>query len=132
MSFPAGRPASIFAAMITIRECLAKLHAGEVCSLVVVSYDRRRDHKNGRRLRYDECALVWGDDKDQQPRSERALTELEKKAIGFDVPADRRNPNHQWHYTRNVRVYQQGNPTEMIVKIHPALIVEFNGETTCP
>lgn len=122
--------------MITIRECLTRLHAGEKCSIVVVSYDKRRANKSGRRLRYDECVLVGVAEQDREaepPRAERPLTHLERKLMISEAPViDRRDPNHQWHYTRNVRVYQQGQPTEMVVKIHPALIVEFNGETTCP
>jgi hypothetical protein len=43
-----------------------------------------------------------------------------------------RNPNHQWHYTRNIRLLSQGMATESIIKIHPPLIIEFNGQITTP
>ena len=43
---------------------------------------------------------------------------------------DKRNPLHNQHYTRNIRVVMDGLETESIYKIHPALIIEFNGQIT--
>lgn len=113
------------------------MHSGAVFSLVVVSYDERRKDKCGRLLEYDEAVLVWGDktDKPAEPqplRSERAPTPLERSLLP-DTPAPAtRKPNHAQHYTRNIRILMQGQPTEVIVKIHPALIIQFNGINTTP
>ena len=120
--------------MITIGNCLEKMHAGEVFSIAVVSFDSKRPAKCGRRLEYPEAVLVWGDGGSERGNgvSERPMTALEQKLSGAALPTDRRNPNHADWYTRNIRIFQGGRPTAMVVKIHPPLILEFNGETTCP
>ncbi len=43
---------------------------------------------------------------------------------------DKRDPNHGAHYTRNIRVIIDGHQTEILYKIHPLLIIEFNGQPT--
>lgn len=119
--------------MLTIKKCLEIMHAGEVFSLRVVSYDRRRKDKTGQVQEYPEAQLVWGDGGNDraQPKSERQPTDLERALAGY-VEVDKRDPRHADWYTRNIRILQQGQPTEMVRKIHPALIIEFNGQTTCP
>ncbi len=120
--------------MITVGNCLKKMHAGERFSLKVVTYDERRPHKCGRVLEYPEAMLMWGDGGSDRKGSaaERPMTALEQRLAGTDMPKIRRDPNHAEWYTRNIRILQGGQPTAMIVKIHPPLIIEFNGETTCP
>lgn len=120
--------------MIAIRKCLEKMHAGEVFSLKVVSYDERRPNKCGRVLEYPEATLVWGDGGSDRKASagERPMTALERRLSEADMHEMRRDPNHAEWYTRNIRILQGGQPTAMMVKIHPPLIIEFNGETTCP
>lgn len=120
--------------MITLRECLEAMHSGAVFSLRVVTFDRRRKDKCGKVVEYPQASLVWGDGGNARSRkalAERAPTALERALSGMD-DMDKRDPNHARWYTRNIRLYQQGLPTEAIKKIHPALIIEFNGETTCP
>lgn len=82
---------------------------------------------------FEEAVLMWKEAETAQkvPHGERPMTALERRLTGIE-DAERRNPNHQQHYTRNIRILQRGQPTEMEVKIHPPLIIEFNGETTCP
>jgi hypothetical protein len=41
-------------------------------------------------------------------------------------------PNHQPNYTRNVRLTSAGTPTSIIKKIHPPLLIEFNGKIVVP
>ena len=118
--------------MISIRECLEIMHSGAVFSLVAVSYDKRRKDRCGRRLEYDEAQLVWGDGtKKDLVKGEREPTALEKSFMA-PVIINNRNPNHAWHYTRNIRILSSGMATEAIVKIHPPLIIEFNGQITVP
>jgi hypothetical protein len=119
--------------MISIAEVLEKMHAGGVFSLKVVAYDRRRREKSGKIVEYVEAGLVWGDggdDRTKNKTAERAPTALERQLSGLDE--NRRKPNHSGWYTRNIRLYQGGIPTEAVRKIHPPLIIEFNGEKTCP
>lgn len=122
--------------MISVAKCLEKMHSGAVFSLRVVSYDKRRHDRCGIVQEYREAVLVWGDGgKDRTIRKgEREQTALERSLIGGSATQDdwKRDPNHAAHYTRNIRVLVDGEPTEVIKKIHPALIIEFNGLTTTP
>lgn len=123
--------------MISLKKCLEEMHSGAVFSLVVVSYDERRQDRCGRRLEYAEAVLVWGEKTDKPahtplPQSERQPTALERSLMPAQQVPGTRNPNHAEHYTRNIRILMQGQPTEVIVKIHPALIIEFNGQPTLP
>lgn len=121
--------------MISIKKCLETMHSGAVFSLRVVSYDKRRKDRCGIVQEYREAVLVWGDGgKDRTIRKgEREQTPLERSLIGQDAVVDlKRAPNHATHYTRNIRVLMDGQPTELIKKIHPSLIIEFNGHITTP
>lgn len=123
--------------MITIRECLEHMHAGEVFRLKVVSFDKKRPVRCGIVHEYPEAVLMWatapdGSESAKAMPGERPMTELEKRLIGADAAAIARRPHHADHYTRNIRLLMHGQPTEAVVKIHPPLIIEFNGETTCP
>ena len=103
--------------MITIKECLEIMHRGEVFSIEYVTYDRKRKYKSGEVVAHDAAQLIWG---------------------GHSAPAAKhkgksvKKSEHQIHYTRNIRLFVNGLPTESIVKIHPPLIRKFNGQTTCP
>jgi len=121
--------------MISIAKCLETMHSGAVFSLRVVSYDKRRRDRCGIVQEYREAVLVWGDGgKDRTMRKgERDQTPLERSLIAAEPQPDwKRDPNHAAHYTRNIRVYVDGQPTELTKKIHPLLIIEFNGQTTTP
>ncbi len=125
-----------FAGMITIAKTLEYMHSGKPFSLKVVSYDKRRPANTGKVQHVEEAVIVWGDGekKDKPASGERAMTGLEMQLAGhYAKGADiKRNPQHAVHYSRNIRLLQRGVPTEAIKKIHPPLIIEFNGETTCP
>lgn len=117
--------------MVSIKEVIEYMHSGKTFSLKVVQFDRRRKEKRGRVLEIDCGELLWGDGGAKAgARMERAPTDLERSLMGPAIVIDRRNPNHAYHYTRNVRVIIDGMKTEQIHKIHPALIIEFNGEKT--
>ncbi len=111
------------------------MHSGAVFSLRVVTYDRRRKEKCGRVIEYAAAVLVWGDGgKDRvKKQGEREMTEMERSMLSVPAYSDiQRDPSHAVHYTRNIRVVVDGLPTEAVHKIHPPLIIEFNGETTTP
>lgn len=118
--------------MLSIRQCLALLDSRAVVSLSVVTYDRQRK-KGGKVEHYAECILVQPDEveAENQPFAERAPTKAERLLSGYDRPAaEKRNPQHGEWYTRNIRLIAHGMPTSIIRKIHPALIIECNGQTT--
>jgi len=119
--------------MISLKKCLEIMHSGETFSCKVVQYDKRRKDKRGQIVHYPEAQLVWGDEKEvrSEGRGERAMTDLEKRLSGASEPMDNsKKPNHAWHYTRNIRELLNGQRTSSIKKIHPPLIIEFNGQTT--
>ena len=121
--------------MISIKKCLEVMHSGAVFSIRVVSYDRRRKDKCGPVQEYREAVLVWGDGGSDRTRKEgeRQPTALEKSLMApATAPDISRNPEHGVHYTRNIRILMDGQKTEVMRKIHPALIIEFNGQTTTP
>ncbi len=123
--------------MISFKKGLGIMHTGAAFSCKVVQYDKRRKDKRGKILYYPEAQLVWGDgdsDRVKQP-NEREMTDLEKKLSGANEPAVAeamagKDPNHAWHFTRNIRELLNGQPTPSIKKIHPPLIIEFNGQPT--
>lgn len=122
--------------MISIRKCLEIMHSGAVFSLRVVTFDKRRKDKTGQVREYAEAVLVWGDGGKERAKKhgERPMTALEKSLLTTPPSFSeiKRNPNHAAHYTRNIRILMDGQPTEAMVKIHPALIIEFNGQITTP
>jgi len=119
--------------MLSIRQCLEIMHSGAVFSLKVVKYDKRRKAKTGQVMEFEEAKLVWGDGGSDRVvmKGERDPTALERSLMAVRQDHSR-NPNHAWHYTRNIRILSSGLATEMMVKIHPPLIIEFNGQTTTP
>lgn len=133
LSFPDPCRALTFAYMISISKCLEVMHSGAVFSIRVVSYDKRRRNRCGRVLEYPAAMLVWGNGGKgkAKKRSERALTALEKSLLVAPTEI-KRDPNHAIHYTRNIRLVVDGLPTEAVQKIHPPLIIQFNGITTTP
>lgn len=117
--------------MISIAECLQIMHSGAEFSLKVVQFDRRRKEKQGRILEVPCAVLVWGDGGNDRVKmaGERPLTDLERILSGGSGTM-KKDPSHEHHYTRNIRVIVDGLQTEVIYKIHPPLIIEFNGQTT--
>ena len=78
--------------MITIRECLEHMHAGEVFRLKVVSFDKKRPVRCGIVHEYPEAVLMWatapdGSESAKAMPGERPMTDLEKRLIGADAAA---------------------------------------------
>lgn len=131
LSFLAPENALLFAQMIAIKEVIERIHAGEIFSCKVVRYDRRRKERTGEIIDIEQCKLVWGNGVIKKKyQGEREPTPLELSLLQAQAGVLKRNPHHSEYYTRNVRIYLDGNPTEIIKKIHPPLIVEFNGQIT--
>jgi hypothetical protein len=115
-----------FWGMITVKQALFNMKTGEVFSLRVVSYDRKRK-KGGEIDEYHEAVLLReAEYTDMKPA--RAMTPIE----AMKTRLDRRDPNHQDFKTANIRILQNGHPTSLIKKIHLPLLVEFNGKTVVP
>jgi hypothetical protein len=111
--------------MISVAECLKIMADGQPFRCRVVAYDRRRK-KGGEILEYE--AVLLSEAQMLALRPDRALTKREKMN---DRP-DRRNPNHSEYFTRNIRICQNGHPTSLLRKIHPPLLIEFNGQPVTP
>lgn len=106
---------------ITMREVLDWIESGRPFRCTCVAYDRRR-HTGGSVIELHEAVMLQR----SASRSEaaaRGLTRTEKLRARLG-----KNPGHGQWFTRNVQVLQQGQPTAIIKKIHPPLILTFNGK----
>jgi len=102
---------------ITIRQMLDEMKAGVICSLTVITYDRKR--KSGGKIKHFPEMRLY----EEGMELGRPLTEAEKKAF-----RKKKAPRHGRHYTRNMVVMQNGTPTSIIRKIHPPLVMRYNGK----
>ena len=103
---------------ITIRDMLDDIEAGLICSIVVITYDRKRN-TGGKVKHYPEIMIYR-----EGMELGRPLTEAEQKQFG-----QKKAPRHGKHYTRNMVIMQNGTPTSIIRKIHPPLVMKYNGKT---
>lgn len=106
------------------------MEEGKPFSLTFVTYDRKRSYRSGRVVSYEQAELMRRDqnvaDGAQPPtQGQRPPTAREAQSLNR---ANRRRANHYEHYTRNIRILQDGEPTSMIVKLHPPLVLIFNNE----
>jgi len=107
--------------MITTAEILAYMKSGKTFSMKVCSYDRSRK-KGGKVREFPEAILTQAG-----PIASRPPTSIEKKQA--ELARIRKNPHHRSHYTRNITILANGRKTSIVEKIHPPLILEFNGDS---
>ncbi len=86
---------------ITLTEALALIYSGEIISLKVVAFDKKRK-KGGNVFFYSECKKVF--EKEAQAR-------------------------HYSNFTFDMRLYLNAQPTDVITMIHADLITEINGKS---
>jgi hypothetical protein len=111
--------------VISIKELLAEMETGKPFSVKVISYDRKRK-RGGKILHYSEAILI--NKEEEFVNLHRGQTNQEKKEAMLSDLAMPKDPRHRIHYTRNIRILQNGFPTSLIKKIHPPLIIEFNSK----
>lgn len=95
------------------------MKSGAVFSCTVLSYDRRRK-KGGEVIEYHEAQLYQ-----QGTKNVTNMTAIERKIY----ERNQRKPNHGVNFTRNIRLLQAGYPTDILRKLHPPLVMQFNGKT---
>lgn len=110
--------------MITLRAILDYIHSGSTFSCKVVTYDAQRQ-RGGTILHIHEAQLLRTDPS-HRPTAQQLAEAYKREAL--DGPRPTRAPQHRQHFTRNLRIFQQGLATPIIQKIHPPLIIEFNGD----
>lgn len=116
--------------IFTIRDILDYMESGQVFSLTCVAYDRKRK-RGGALKEYPEAVLLHiADEVEVAQDAGRPLTSMEKTRMKIENV--RRSPRHGTHFTRNIRILQQGVPTGIVEKIHVPLIVKFNGCDVTP
>jgi hypothetical protein len=117
--------------IISIRDLLAHMEHGQPFSIEVVSYDRQKG-TGGKIHTYEEAVLLTEATRDTFLG--RELTESERSVSAEIVPEPvvPKKPNHFLNYTRNIRILQDGHPTNIVKKVHPPLILKFNGKTVTP
>ena len=113
--------------VITVQQCLAHMETGATFSCKCITFDRKR--RTGGDVLDILAAVLLRNDTPLTP-SDRPPTPLEAHiATIANAP---KKPNHSEFYTRNIRLCSAGHPTETIKKIHPPLLIEFNGITVVP
>ena len=102
-----------------LKTILHIMASGELFSCKVVKYDRKR--KTGGQILEIVSAKLVSAEKKESPAT-RAATPMEQLQQKRS-----KKPHHFRWFTRNIRLYTAGLPTSQILKIHPPLIIEFNG-----
>jgi len=103
---------------ITLLEMLKEMETGRTFSLTTISYDRKRKTGGGV-ITYLEASLYQPEKRNGKGVAKAAL---QRKELS-------RRPNHGKWFTRNIQLMQDGYPVDIIKKIHPPLVVAFNGKT---
>lgn len=117
--------------MLSTAEALKRLNTGAIVSITVISYDRTRK-KGGQVLEYAEAQLLQKNKQPVEPARPMTKVEQQKARLRETDNMLKKDPHHKANYTRNVRLMQDGQPTSIIKKIHPLLIIEMDGETVTP
>lgn len=109
---------------------LSQMETGNPFSARIVKYDRKRK-KGGEVMDIKEARLLL------PKKKEKAEKQLGRKLTGkeeeqWEADNASRIPNHRKHYTRNIRLLADGVATNQVIKIHPPLVIKFNGEKTAP
>lgn len=118
--------------VLSMKECLKKMDDGEVFSVKWVTYNRQK--KTGGRL--EECLearLKQKSFRKPTPETEAKIAERNKhRKTKYASDWTLKNPQHRKWFTRNIEVMFDGHATGQILKLHPPLIIEFNGKTVTP
>lgn len=108
--------------VITRDEMLERMESGEVFSLTYCTFSIQKK-KGGERVELPEAVLLKpGDLPDEDLPPGRNMTEIESKEY-----QSKKKPNHAKYFTRNFRMMIDGQPTNVVRKIHIRCIEEFNG-----
>jgi len=114
---------------ITIRECRKIIDSGETFSYKRVTYDRQK-RKGGK---VEECLEARKFMKRWTVDGERWTDEEISEAILEEInPENPKDPRHFDNYTRNIQKLVDGRPIRGIFKLHPPLLIEFNGMKVTP
>jgi hypothetical protein len=120
--------------IITVKAALEIMDSGATFSLTCVTYDRTRK-KGGKLLEIEEARIdkkMTNDPMTNDGAATRPPTDFEAKLAALQDPDTGKNPNHQKWYTRNIRPLANGHPLTDLVKIHPPLLLQFNGMQVVP
>jgi hypothetical protein len=113
--------------IITVADCLKYMETGAVFSAKWVTFDKKR-RTGGDFSEVLEASLLKRENPEKSGSTPRARTAREQSLD----EATRRPANHSEHYTRNIQLHTAGQATEIIKKLHPPLLVEFNGKIVVP
>lgn len=111
-SFARGK----FAAMLDLKEALDHLDTGQWCALVYVSYDEKRG-RAGEIIRMNRCRVLTGNPEHATPGAARTGSNA------LPPSSERRNPEHNAHFTRNVKL-----ANGKIRKLHIRILFAVNGK----
>jgi len=109
---------------ITIGQMLKIMHSGEQFSVTLIKYDGNR-RTGGQVRHYAEARILKGDEEKAKAQRPKTAEELSRES---EIERVEKKPSHYLWFTRNIRLMQDGADTALIRKIHPPLVIEFNGK----
>lgn len=115
--------------MISIGDMLEKMETGDPFSCKVVKYDKAKG-SSGKLMHVLEAVMLTN----KTDENSMSTIARERSSTTYEMQQEviKKTPNHRRNYTRNIRFLINGNPSSTIVKIHPLLVIEFNGQSTMP
>lgn len=121
--------------IITTSKALQIIQSGQPFTFQCVTCDRAR--KRGGKIIEGEAKLLIKHEApeiDEGPAAARPMTDTEAKraSLSLPTPDNSRNPNHHLHFTRNIVMLADGHPVHPPLKIHPPLLIKFNGLEVVP
>lgn len=111
---------------ISRSEMMDKMQTGTVCSIEYCSFDEKKK-KGGEKLVMPEAVLLRSDTSGKVYEKGSAASGTKKRR-----QLVKKNANHSVFFTRNFRMYINGQPTAVIRKVHLRLVERFNGMQVLP
>lgn len=112
---------------ISIRQMLIRMESGEIGTFRVVKYNRRLG--TGGDILVIKQGFLQKKDRDM---GKAIRKELAQDTQPMTPTAISKNPRHYINYTRNLHILENGRPTNRMIKIHPSLILNYNGLKVVP
>jgi hypothetical protein len=111
---------------ITIKEINDWMDAGLVFSFKSLTHDEKHPSKSGKYIQGSEAiALKHEDSLEDYDNTE--VVHSSDKSNSLDESKPKKDPNHKYHWTRNIRLCVGKKPIGTPLKIHIDLLVRFNG-----
>ncbi len=99
---------------IDLKRCVEIVESGDWISLCFITADTKRGN-GGKLIELKRCRIA----RNRQPNANKSTSNTIPSASN----ATARNPQHNYHFTRNLEL-----PNKRLVKVHPLLIFQINNQ----